>query len=93
MFTRLSQIQKLRPTFDFGQMEMVEWFEVTTTSHFCSIRSGLRHADGVTKSPYHYEHAEIGPGANKRSLAHFNNFWKEFTNEIEFHVTSKKNIK
>ena len=50
-----SQILKLRPEFKFGGMTMIDWFEITEGSGFFCIRSGLKHADGETKSPYHYE--------------------------------------
>lgn len=86
MFTTLIQIEKLRPTFQFGDYEMVEWFTVTKSKGYCCISSGLRHADGVTKSPYQYEHFEVGKSADKKAIAHFNEFWKDFTTEISFHI-------
>jgi len=71
-----SEIKKLRPTFKlFGGMEMVEWFEVTRRSGYCTIRSGLRHADGVTKSPFHYEDCQGGKDAAKQCLSRFNEWW------------------
>lgn len=69
------KIQKLRPTFKFGGITMVEWFEITQTGSFCCIRSGLRHADGITKSPYHYEECTVGKKADKEALKKFTEWW------------------
>jgi hypothetical protein len=71
-----TQIEKLRPTFTFGQMQMVEWFEVTKGTGFCVIHSGLRHADGETKLPYHNEDFEGGKDASKNCLKRFNEWWE-----------------
>ena len=70
-----SQILKLRPQFKFGQMNMVDWFEINEGAGFFSIRSGLRHADGETKSPFYYEKSIGGKNAKKESLKDFNNWW------------------
>lgn len=72
-----SQILKLRPEFKFGGMTMRDWFEITEGSGFFCIRSGLKHADGETKSPYHYEDCVGGKGAKKLALDKFNNFWND----------------
>ena len=72
-----SQILKLRPEFKFGGMTMIDWFEITEGSGFFCIRSGLRHADGETRSPYYYEDCVGGKGAKKLALYKFNNFWND----------------
>jgi hypothetical protein len=72
-----SQILKLRPDFRFGGITMVDWFMVNKGAGFYGIRSGLRHADGVTKSPYHYEHTLGGENTKKRVLEHFNKWWRK----------------
>ena len=38
-------------------------------------KSGLRHADGETKSPYHYEDCVGGKNAEKIALDKFNIWW------------------
>ena len=48
------QILKLRPEFEYGGMTMVDWFEITEGAGFFCIRSGLRHADLETKSPFYF---------------------------------------
>jgi hypothetical protein len=72
-----SQILKLRPEFKFGGMTMIDWFEITEGSGFFCIRSGLRHADRETRSPYYYEDCVGGKGAKKLALDKFNNFWND----------------
>lgn len=69
------QILKLRPEFKFGGITMIDWFEITEGAGFFTIRSGLRHADGETKSPYHYEDYASGKNAEKTILAKFNQWW------------------
>jgi hypothetical protein len=69
------QILKLRPEFKFGHMTMVDWFEISEGAGFFSIRSGLRHADGVTKSPYHFECCLGGKNAKKEVMVKFNDWW------------------
>jgi hypothetical protein len=72
-----SQILKLRPTFDFPNgMSMVDWFEITEGKFFFCIYSGLKHADGVTKSPYHCEISKVGRNAKKEALEEFSNWFK-----------------
>lgn len=72
-------IINLRPEFKFGGegMRMIEWFEVTRGDGYCCIRSGLRHADGVTKSPFHYEDCVGGDNADERALLRFNQWWEQ----------------
>jgi hypothetical protein len=76
----LTQITKLRPEFKFGGMTMIDWFEVSSGQGFCCIRSGLRHADGETKSPYYYENCIGGKNAKKEALTKFNK-WYELLNK------------
>ena len=76
----LTQITKLRPEFKFGGMTMIDWFEVSVGQGFCCIRSGLRHADGETKSPYYYENCIGGKNAKKEALTKFNQ-WYESLNK------------
>lgn len=73
MSLTVHQIRKLRPTFKVGNkgMTMVEWFIVEYGKSWASIRSGLRHADGETKSPYHYEHSEVGSRALRNARMKF----------------------
>lgn len=70
------QILKLRPEFkiDMG-MTMIDWFEITEGAGFFTIRSGLRHADGETKSPYYYEDFVGGKNAKKIAIEKFNKWW------------------
>lgn len=72
-----SKILKLRPTFKFGGMTMVDWFEITKGGSFYSIRSGLNHADGKTKSPYYYCDCIGGEDTKNRALEKFNKWWKK----------------
>lgn len=76
MMTR-KQILKLRPEFKLnGGMTMIDWFEIHEGAGYCTIRSGLRHADGETKSPYHYEHGRGGKFASKLVIKHFTEWWE-----------------
>jgi hypothetical protein len=79
----IEDIRELRPEFKLGggPMSMVEWFEVTTGHGFCSIRSGLRHADGETRSPFHYEDFHGGEDAEEVALVKFNKWWDKQTKE------------
>ena len=71
-----AQVLKLRPEFKFGGgMTMVDWFEITEGAGFFCIRSGLRHADGETKSPYYYEDCVGGNKAKKEAMTKFNSWW------------------
>lgn len=76
----LTQVTKLRPEFKFGDMTMIDWFEVSSGHGYCCIRSGLRHADGETKSPYYYENCIGGKNSKKEALAKFNQ-WYESLNK------------
>lgn len=74
----INQIRKLNPRFYFGcnPMSMVDWFIITESDGvFCCIRSGLRHADGETLSPFHYEKCFTGKKSKKECLQHFNEWW------------------
>ena len=42
---------------DIPNYYVIEWFEVHLYSSGCLIKSGLRHADGETTSPYYYENS------------------------------------
>lgn len=72
------EILELRPSFKMyeGGMSMIDWFQVMKGTGWCTIRSGLRHADGVTKSPFHIDIAFGGKDADKKALKEFNKFWK-----------------
>jgi hypothetical protein len=39
---------------------VAEYYIISFGSTFCSIRSGLNHADGETKSPFFYESVSLG---------------------------------
>lgn len=65
------QILKLRPEFKFGNMTTIDWFEITEGDIFFIIRSGLRHTDGETKSPFHYDRCIVGKNSKKNSLKEF----------------------
>jgi hypothetical protein len=69
------EVLSCNPEFKFGNMTMVDWFEITEGGSFCTIRSGLSHADGETKSPYHYEDIVIGDNALEKALDKFTIWW------------------
>jgi len=69
------QIGKLRPSFKFGGISMIDWFEVTRGKGYCVISSGLCHADGETKSPFYYYDFLGGKDASKECLRRFNEWW------------------
>ena len=70
------QLLKLRLEFRFGHYTMVEWFEITQGPEIhCRINSGLRNADGETKSPYHYDETIIGKNSEKLALQKFNDWF------------------
>lgn len=71
------QILELRPQFKFGGMSMIDWFEINEGAGFYSIRSGLNHADGETKSPYYFNYMLGGKNAEKKVRTEFTNWWKE----------------
>ena len=72
-----SDILKLKPEFKFGNggNTMIDWFEITEADKYYRISSGLRHADGVTKSPYYYYDSCYGKNAKKDALIKFNEWW------------------
>ena len=72
----LNAIAKLR--FELPQYHVSEWFEVHLYGGGCLIRSGLRHADGETKSPYYYEKSFWGRAWKKTAISEFNEFLKTF---------------
>ena len=76
-------ILKLRPEFEYGKMRMVEWFQISKGVGFYTIHSGLKHADGETKSPYHYEDAVGGKNAKKIALEKFNKWWELIKKEYK----------
>lgn len=77
-----SKILKLRPEFKIGLgMTMIEWFEISQGGSFFCIKSGLRHADGETKSPYYYEDCIGGKNAEKIALNKFNLWWSSLNNK------------
>jgi hypothetical protein len=78
------QILKLRPQFKLGGgMTMIDWFEINEGTGYYGIRSGLRHADGETKSPYHYEDSVGGKGAEKIALLRFNQWWEQINSDYD----------
>lgn len=70
------KILNLRPKFKFGQMYMIDWFEINEGAGYFCIKSGLRHADGETKSPYFYEDCIGGKNAEKIAIDNFNLWWE-----------------
>lgn len=79
----VKQILKLRPEFKIGNMTMRDYFIVTQSDSFCSIRSGLCHADGETKSPFLYERTIIGKNSLKESIHKFEEWYQlSLTNHI-----------
>lgn len=70
------QILKLKPEFKFGNITMIDWFEITEGHDYFIIRSGLRHADGETKSPYYYEDFVGGKNSSKIALERFTKWWE-----------------
>jgi hypothetical protein len=75
-FLTIDEVRALRPSFSLGGgMSMVDWFEVHRGEHWCHINSGLRHADGETRSPFHYEYNAVGAGAEEEALRHFTQWW------------------
>jgi hypothetical protein len=78
----IDDIKDLRPEFKFGNgMRMVEWFEVNSGHGYCTIRSGLRHADGETLSPFHYEEMHGGEDAEDIAIVKFNKWWEQKVKE------------
>jgi hypothetical protein len=61
---------------------MLDWFEINEGAGFFCIRSGLRHADGETRSPYRYEICIGGKNAKKESLSKFDT-WFNSLNSVK----------
>jgi len=72
----VSDIRNLRPTFKYGGITMVDWFDVMEGYTFTHIKSGLNHADGQTKSPYHCSIMTIGENSLEECVEEFNKFWR-----------------
>ena len=72
-----AKILKLRPEFKFGNCSMIEWFEVSKGASFYSIRSGLKHAEEESKSPYYFSCCLGGKNAKKKVLKLFNDWWSK----------------
>lgn len=87
----IEEIEQLRPETTLnGQLAfaMIDWFKCSITSHngqntSCYVQSGLRHTDGVTRSPYHYEETFIGPSCVEKARIHFSVWW------LNLHKTQK----
>jgi len=77
-------IKRLRAEFKLGNgMTMVDWFYLDEDIGFYyGIRSGLKHADGTSKSPFHYDYNECGEDSRENVLAHFNKWWVEINKTI-----------
>jgi len=71
----IEDIKKLKPCFYYGQYQICDWFTISKGHSYCYIKSGLRHADGKTISPFHYDHIEFGSQSLKKCLKHFNKWW------------------
>ena len=54
---------------------MRDWFEVSKGVSFYSIRSGLKHAEEESKSPYYFSCCLGGKNAKKKVLRLFNDWW------------------
>ena len=77
-----SQILKLRPQFNFnGMLPLVDWFEIQRGTGYYTIKSGLNHADGETKSPYYYYDFAGGKNTKKLCLKRFEKWWIEINKE------------
>lgn len=72
----LNQILKIE--FELPQYHMYEWYEIHLYRNGILIRSGLRHADGETISPYYYSETTRGKGHKKKAIKKFNEFLKQF---------------
>lgn len=70
------EIIKLRPEFDYYGKPMVEWFEIYEGYLWCTIKSGLNHADSETKSPYYYMDSQVGKDATKKCIKNFSEWWE-----------------
>lgn len=72
------EILQLKPIFEFEGVDMVDWFCIKEGDNTFSITSGLKHADGETKSPYYYNDYVIGENASEIALNNFNKWWYSF---------------
>lgn len=54
-FKSFDDIKKLSPIFNYGSMDMIDWFDINIGFTSISIKSGLKHADGETLSPFNIE--------------------------------------
>ena len=90
----LAQILKLRPEFKLaeGRVTMRDWFEITQGPSFCSIRSGLRHADGETASPFLYERTIIGKNSLKESIHKFEEWYKGVLEVSAYYEQMEKEV-
>lgn len=75
----LNQITKIN--FELPEYNILDWFEVHLYNTGCLIKSGLRHADGITKSPYFYEKSFFGKSYKKEALKDFNLFLNRINEE------------
>ena len=88
MFSK-EEIEQLRPEFTLNgalAFAMVDWFKFHIIYSngkpvSCTICSGLRHADGVTRSPYHYDTSFFGDSCMEKSLIHFSVWWMKLHQE------------
>jgi hypothetical protein len=77
MITKVTQIPKISSEkLRLKDYNVLEWFEVYLYNTGCLIKSGLRHADGETKSPFYYEKSFWGKNWHKNAVKDFNEFLK-----------------
>jgi len=88
----VKQILKLRPEFKIGNMTMRDYFIITQSDSFCSIRSGLCHADGKTKSPFLYERTIIGKNSLKESIHKFEEWYKGVLEVSAYYEQMEKEV-
>jgi hypothetical protein len=74
-------VDKIRDIkLEVKEYRVLEWFEVHLYSNGCLIKSGLNHADGETKSPYHYSNS-VWKSSGKEAVVHaiweFLNWYKD----------------
>ena len=77
MFTE-KEVLELKPTFKFAGITMTDWFVTFKGYNYFSIKNGLRHADGETKSPYYFDYKAIGEDAENEALEKFTLWWLTF---------------
>lgn len=78
------EILQLKPNFEFEGVDMVDWFCIKEGDNTFSITSGLKHADGETKSPYYYNDYVIGENASEIALNNFNKWWYSFNPKTNY---------